>query len=192
MEKMHNIVEKYIESQAKAILKSPYADIKEFCDMLLEARAKGRKIFFAGNGGSAATASHFTNDLVKGLSPGNVKRFKAFSLVDQVSVITALANDYDYSVIFSEQLKNYAEKDDLLVVISGSGNSPNVVKACEYAHEIGMKTAAFTGRDGGKLKSICNLSVIAPVDGMEQIEDIHMLWEHCAICTIRDFIDNEV
>ena len=89
-------------------------------------------------------------------------------------------------------MKNYAEKDDLLVVISGSGNRPNVVKACEYAAGIGMKTAAFTGRDGGRLKSICNLSVIAPADGMEQIEDIHMLWEHCVICTIRDFIDNEV
>ena len=86
----------------------------------------------------------------------------------------------------------YAEKDDLLIVISGSGNSPNVVKACEYAGEIGMKTAALTGRDGGKLKSLCDLSVIAPVEGMEQIEDIHMLWEHCIICTLRNVIDKEV
>ncbi len=192
MKNMHKFIKNYIESQARTMLKSPYADIEKFCGMLLEARENGKRIFFAGNGGSAATASHFTNDLVKGLSPGNVKRFKAFSLVDQVPVITALANDYDYSVIFSEQLKNYAEKDDLLVVISGSGNSANVVKACEYANEIKMKTAAFTGRDGGRLKSICNLSVIAPADGMEQIEDIHMLWEHCTICTIRELINNEV
>jgi D-sedoheptulose 7-phosphate isomerase len=189
---MYKFIENYVEEQAKAILMTPYGDIERFCEMLLDARADGKRIFFAGNGGSAATASHFTNDLVKGLSPGNVKRFKAFSLVDQVPVITALANDYDYSVIFSEQLKNYAEKDDLLIVISGSGNSPNVVKACEYAGEIGMKTAALTGRDGGKLKSLCELSVIAPVEGMEQIEDIHMLWEHCIICTLRNVIDNEV
>lgn len=189
---MHNFIENYIEEQAKTILKTPFSDVEQFCGMLLEARAEGKRIFFAGNGGSAATASHFTNDLVKGLSPGNVKRFKAFSLVDQVPVITALANDYDYSVIFSEQLKNYAEKDDLLIVISGSGNSPNVVKACEYGREIGMKTAAFTGRDGGKLKDLCDLSVVAPHEGMEQIEDIHMLWEHCVICTLRNIIDNEV
>lgn len=192
MNQMNEFIENYIEKQAGAILKTPYAEIEKLCSMLLEARAAGRMIFFAGNGGSAATASHFTNDLVKGLSPGNVKRFKAFSLVDQVPVITALANDYDYSVIFSEQLKNYAGRDDLLVVISGSGNSPNVVKACEYAKETGVKTACLTGRDGGKLKSICDLSVIAPVDGMEQIEDIHMLWEHCVICTLRNIIDNEV
>ena len=189
---MYNTIENYLVSQAKTILKTPYADIEKFCVMLLEARSSKKRIFFAGNGGSAATASHFTNDLVKGLSPGNVNRFKAFSLVDQVSVITALANDYDYSVIFSEQLKNYAEKGDLLVVISGSGNSPNVVKACEYAAEIGMKTAAFTGRDGGKLKTLCDLSIIAPIECMEKIEDIHMLWEHCTICTLREVIDNEV
>ncbi len=189
---MYNFIENYIEEQSRAILRTPYTDIEKFCGMLLDARAAGKRIFFAGNGGSAATASHFTNDLVKGLSPGNVKRFKAFSLVDQVAVITALANDYDYSVIFSEQLKNYAEKEDLLVVISGSGNSPNIVKACEYANEIGMITAGLTGRDGGKLKGLCDLSIIAPVDGMEQIEDIHMLWEHCVICTLRNTIDNEV
>ena len=189
---MYKFIKDYVEGQARAILKSPFGDIEKFCNMLMDARTGGKRIFFAGNGGSAATASHFTNDLVKGLSPGNVKRFKAFSLVDQVPVITALANDYDYSVIFSEQLKNYSEAGDLLIVISGSGNSPNVVKACEYAVEIGMKTVALTGRDGGKLKNICDLSIIAPHDGMEQIEDIHMLWEHCVICTLRNIIDNEV
>lgn len=189
---MYKSIENYLISQAKTILNTPFADIEKFCGMLLEARSSKKSIFFAGNGGSAATASHFTNDLVKGLSPGNVNRFKAFSLVDQVPVITALANDYDYSVIFSEQLKNYADKGDLLVVISGSGNSPNVVKACEYAAEIGMKTAAFTGRDGGKLKSLCDLALIAPIDDMEKIEDIHMLWEHCTICTLREVIGNEV
>ncbi|MBN2557192.1 MAG: SIS domain-containing protein [Clostridia bacterium] len=181
-----------MEEQASAVMKSPFADIEKFCAMLLDARKDGKRIFFAGNGGSAATASHFTNDLVKGLSPGNVKRFRAFSLVDQVPVITALANDYDYSVIFSEQLKNYGEKDDLLIVISGSGNSPNVLKACETAAEMGIKTISMTGRDGGRLRDLCDLSVIAPVHDMERIEDIHMLWEHCIICALRQVIDGEV
>jgi len=189
---MNEFIRNYIEKQSVAIRKSPFDDLEKLCNMLLEARKNGRTIFFAGNGGSAATASHFTNDMVKGLSPGNPRRFRAFSLVDQVPVITALANDYDYSVIFVEQLKNYAEEGDLLVVISGSGNSPNVVKACEYARENGIRTAALTGRDGGKLKGICDLSVIAPVDGMEEIEDIHMLWEHCVICTLKENISSEV
>jgi D-sedoheptulose 7-phosphate isomerase len=189
---MLEFIKSYVEKQSAAIRKTPYEAVEGLCDMLMEARNEDKAIFFAGNGGSAATASHFTNDLVKGLSPGNPKRFRAFSLVDQVPVITALANDYDYSVIFQEQLKNYARPGDLLIVISGSGNSPNVVKACEYAREHGVRTAALTGRDGGRLKELCDLSVIAPVDGMEEIEDIHMLWEHCVICTLREEINNEV
>lgn len=189
---MIEYIKNYIDKQSEVIKKSPHEDIEKFCNMLLDARKEDKMIFFAGNGGSAATASHFTNDMVKGLSPGNPKRFRAFSLVDQVPVITALANDYDYSVIFTEQLKNYAAEGDLLVVISGSGNSPNVVNACEYAKEHEIKTAAFTGRDGGKLKGLCDLPVIAPVDGMEEIEDIHMLWEHCVICTLKEKINNEV
>ena len=189
---MLDFIKNYVEKQSAAIRKTPFGDLEKFCNMILDARKENKSIFFAGNGGSAATASHFTNDLVKGLSPGNPRRFKAFSLVDQVPVITALANDYDYSVIFLEQLKNYAGKGDLLVVISGSGNSPNIVKACEYAREHGIKTAGLTGRDGGRLKDLCDLTVIAPVDGMEEIEDIHMLWEHCVICTLREEISEEV
>lgn len=189
---MIEFIKNYVEKQAAAIRKSPYALLEEFCRELLRARDGEHSIFFAGNGGSAATASHFTNDLVKGLSPGNPRRFRAFSLVDQVPVITALANDYDYSVIFQEQLKNYARKGDLLVVISGSGNSPNIVKACEYAREHGIRTVGLTGRDGGKLRELCDLTVIAPVDGMEEIEDIHMLWEHCVICTLKKEISSEV
>lgn len=189
---MLDYIKNYIEKQSEAIKRTPYEDLEKLCNMFMDAREGDQNIFFAGNGGSAATASHFTNDMVKGLSPGNPRRFRSFSLVDQVPVITALANDYDYSVIFQEQLKNYARKGDLLVVISGSGNSPNVVKACEYAKEHGIKTAVMTGRDGGKLKTICDLSVIAPVDGMEEIEDIHMLWEHCVICALKERISNEV
>ncbi len=189
---MIEFIKNYVEKQSAAIRMTPFADVERFCSMLLEAREGDHAIFFAGNGGSAATASHFTNDLVKGLSPGNPRRFRAFSLVDQVPVITALANDYDYSVIFQEQLKNYAKEGDLLVVISGSGNSPNIIKACEYAAQHGVRTVGLTGRDGGKLKDLCDLSIIAPVDGMEEIEDIHMLWEHCVICTLRNKISSEV
>jgi D-sedoheptulose 7-phosphate isomerase len=188
---MIDYIRDYIERQAAAIVKSPYGKIGELCRMIMEARDKGKRIYFAGNGGSAATASHFTNDLVKGLSPNNNTRFKAFSLVDQVPVITALANDYDYSVIFSEQLENYGEPEDLLVVISGSGNSRNIVNACKTAKKLGMNTAALTGRDGGEVAGICDLPVIAPVNNMERIEDIHMMWEHCVISTLREEIENE-
>lgn len=188
---MINHIRDYIERQAAAIVKSPYGKLEEFCEMLMEARESGSTIYFAGNGGSAATASIFVKDLVKGLSPNNKKRFRAFSLSDQLSVITSIANDYDYSIIFAEQLKNHGNPGDLLVVLSGSGNDPNIVKACETAKEKEMKIAAFTGRDGGEIAKMCDLVVIAPVNNLHRIDDIHMLWENCVITTLREEIDKE-
>jgi len=188
---MKNFLQKYIDGQVKVLKKTNSESLAKVCEMLLEARKNNSSIFFAGNGGSAATASHFTNDMVKGLSMDNKKRFKCFSLVDQVPVITAIANDYSYDDIFMEQLKNYGSKDDILFVISGSGNSKNIIKGINYAKSIGMKVIGFTGRDGGKMKDMCNLTVIASTWGMEEIEDMHMIWEHSIICTLKNQIEKE-
>ena len=189
---MKQFLQKYIEGQTKVLKQTNSELLSQVCKMLLEARENSCSIFFAGNGGSAATASHFTNDMVKGLSIKNQKRFKCFSLVDQVPVITAIANDYSYDDIFVEQLKNYGSKDDILFVISGSGNSKNIIKGIKYAKSIGMKIIGFTGRDGGKMKEICDLTVIAATWGMEEIEDMHMIWEHSIICTLKNQIEKEI
>src|SRR3954452_7276844 len=122
-------------------------------DLLKEARDKQRHVFTCGNGGSASTASHFVTDMVKGASYNRDARFRIMALTDSLPTITAYSNDVSYDCIFTEQLKNFAEPNDIFIAISGSGNSPNVVSAMEYANSAGCETIALTGRDGGKLGS---------------------------------------
>jgi D-sedoheptulose 7-phosphate isomerase len=143
-----------------------------------EARDTGRHIFVCGNGGSASTASHFACDMVKGASYDRASRFRIMALTDQLPTITAYANDVGYDVIFVEQLKNFVQPGDLFMAISGSGNSPNVVRAMEYATSAGCKTIALTGRDGGKLGPLAQLDVRVPVPHMGRIEDAHMIICH--------------
>jgi D-sedoheptulose 7-phosphate isomerase len=155
-------LKQYILTDAETLKRSPFAELERAAELLLAARAGGKWIFAAGNGGSAATASHFANDFVKGLSVEGKPRFKAMALNDGVPIVTALANDYDYSLCYEEQLKNYGSAGDVLVVYSGSGNSPNVVKAAGFAKSIGMHVIGFTGRDGGRLAAFCTVNCIAP------------------------------
>ena len=143
-----------------------------------EARAGSRQIFVCGNGGSASTASHFTCDMVKGASYNRDTRFRILSLTDSLPTLTAYSNDVSYEHIFVEQLKNFARPGDLVMCISGSGNSPNVVRAMEYANSIGCKTIALTGRDGGKLGPLAQLNIQVPVPHMGRIEDAHMVVCH--------------
>lgn len=182
---------RYMMRDADTLMKSPYDDLVSAAVMLMKARSEGRWIFAAGNGGSAATASHFANDFVKGLSVEGKSRFKVVALNDSVPILTALANDYEYSVCYQEQLKNFGSAGDLLVVFSGSGNSPNVVKAARYAREMGMMVIGFTGRDGGAVAGFCNVNCTAPTDCMEEIEDVHMVWEHALVTAIREKILEE-
>jgi len=154
--------------------------IVRFADLLDGARRKGKQIFFIGNGGSAATASHFANDLGKGASVKGQLPFKAFSLTDNIALITALANDEGYERIFVAQLENILNEGDLVVGISASGNSPNVVKALEYAASRGAITVALTGFSGGRLKEIAQFSVHSetPKGEYGPVEDIHMILDH--------------
>ncbi len=181
----------YSEESCRTLLRSPFDRLAEAAGILLEARAAGRWIFSAGNGGSAATASHFANDFVKGLSMEGRRRFKVMALNDGIPILTALANDYDYARCFEEQLKNYGSSGDVLVVYSGSGNSPNVVRAAEYARSIGMKVVSFGGRDGGRMRALSDVSCVAATDSMESIEDMHMVWEHALIVALRGVIAAE-
>jgi len=143
-----------------------------------DARSQGRTIFVCGNGGSASTASHFACDMVKGASYNREPRFRIMALTDSLPTMTAYSNDVSYDCVFCEQLKNFAQPGDLVMAISGSGNSPNVLSATEYANSIGCKTIALTGRDGGKLGSMANLNIQVPVPHMGRIEDAHMIVCH--------------
>ena len=143
-----------------------------------EARAQSRHIFVCGNGGSASTASHFACDVVKGASFNRAQRFRIMALTDSLPTLTAYSNDVGYDCVFAEQLKNFAQAGDLVMAISGSGNSPNVLCAIEYANSIGCKTIALTGRDGGKLGAMAQLNLQVPVPHMGRIEDAHMIICH--------------
>ncbi len=143
-----------------------------------QARAADRHIFVAGNGGSASTASHFVCDMVKGASYQRSRRFRILALTDNLPTLTAYSNDVSYDAVFVEPLRNFAHAGDLVMAISGSGNSPNVVRAVEYANSAGCRTIALTGRDGGKLGQLAQLNIQVPVPHMGRIEDAHMIVCH--------------
>ena len=153
--------------------------IASFTKVLLEARDRGARIFFIGNGGSAATASHFANDLSIGTRSWQ-KPFQAISLTDNVPILTAIANDYSYDDVFLNQLKAQMRSGDVLVAISVSGQSPNVLRAVEYANRYGAVTVSLTGFDGGRLKSLCKVSLHAETHQGEYgpVEDIHLILNH--------------
>src|SRR3954470_24122736 len=146
--------------------------------MLAAARDEGRRIFVCGNGGSASTASHFACDMVKGASFGRDQRFRIMALTDSLPTITAYSNDVSYDCVFAEQLKNFAQPGDVVMAISGSGNSPNVLRAMEYGRSIGCRTIALTGRDGGKLAPLADVNIQARIPHMGRIEDVHMIVAH--------------
>jgi D-sedoheptulose 7-phosphate isomerase len=140
---------------------------------------QGQNIMYLfGNGGSAATASHVTGDFLKGISFQLDKRFKSICLNDNLAGVSAISNDLTYEEVFIEQLKTFLTKEDLVIGISGSGNSMNVIKALEYAQSTGAQTIAFTGYKGGKVKDIADLVVHVPINDMEIVEDIHIMIFH--------------
>jgi D-sedoheptulose 7-phosphate isomerase len=170
--------ELYKSELLQAIDTIDIAKVNQAIEWFREARAAGRRIFVCGNGGSASTASHFACDVVKGASYDRDSRFRIMALTDQLPTITAYANDVGYEVVFAEQLKNFAEPGDLFMALSGSGNSPNVLRAMECANSIGCRTIALTGRDGGKLGPMAQLNIQVPVRHMGRIEDAHMIVCH--------------
>ena len=171
--------EKYLNNVIETLKNLDMDKMVQFANLLIETYEKEKTVFLFGNGGSAATASHLCGDMVKGLSYGMEKRFKAICLSDNTSSLMAIANDISYEDVFVEQLKNFVKKDDLVIGISGSGNSMNVVKAMEYANKIGANTVALCGYDGGKIKKIAHIAIHADINDMEVSEDIHVVVAHC-------------
>lgn len=170
-------LENFKQETAAVVEKISEADIASVIEVLDQARREHKQIFVIGNGGSAATATHFANDLGKGAA--NLQpRFRVLSLTDNVAWLTALANDLDYSRIFVEQLKNYAQPGDLLVAFSGSGNSPNVVSAVEWANGNGCVTIGLTGRPGGRLAQLSRVKLQIESSHMAHIEEGHFVIQH--------------
>lgn len=156
------------------------AAVEAFIRLLLAARMSGNTVFFIGNGGSAATASHFANDISIGTRTGDDKPFRAVSLTDNVAVMTALANDEGYDRMFVDQLRVHLREGDSLVAISASGNSPNLIEAVDYARTRGATVVGLTGFDGGKLRERSDISLHVPTAKGEYgpVEDVHMIFDH--------------
>ncbi len=184
-------IKQYLHAVNETLSKVDVGTIDAFVSLLLDAYRQERNIYIFGNGGSSATASHFCGDMVKGLSYGMEKRFRAICLNDNLPALMAIANDSSYDDIFVEQLKNFLRKDDLVIGISGSGNSTNVVKALEYANQNGAKSVAICGFKGGKIKDIAHLSIHAEINDMEVSEDIHhLILAHCVKRIISQELKN--
>jgi D-sedoheptulose 7-phosphate isomerase len=170
--------ELYRRDAIRAIESVDLENVNQAIELFREARRQGRHIFVCGNGGSASTASHFVCDILKGASFNRAERFRITALTDSLSTLTAYSNDVSYECVFAEQLKNFAQTGDLVIAISGSGNSPNVLRAVEYGNQIGCSTIALTGRDGGKLGPLATLHIQVPHHHMGRIEDAHMMILH--------------
>ena len=169
----------YIDYLSSVLSNISLTDIEKFVEVLLEARERESSIFFIGNGGSAATASHFANDIAIGTRTYE-KPFRAISLCDNQAVITAIANDDGYEKIFSQQLEVLLKKQDVVVAISASGNSPNLLDAISTAKKMNTITVGISAFDGGKMKEMVDISVHVPTEKGEYgpAEDAHMVLDH--------------
>jgi len=171
-------IEAYIEKYVSVLRSLDVFSINEVMVAIVGAYNADGNIYIFGNGGSAATASHFQNDFNKGLSELLEKKFNFVCLNDNVPTVLAIANDSGYEFVFEHQLIGRLKQNDLVIAISGSGNSENVLRATEYAKQQGIKTIGITGYDGGKLAKMVDISFNVPVDDMQITEDVHMVLDH--------------
>ena len=183
-----SLVNDYITGLKICLDELSQQDVDDIADTIFGAYKKGRRIFILGNGGSASTASHFACDLKIGTAVEGKPRVQATSLTDNVAVITALANDIDYSSIFAEQLAGCLDEGDVVIGISASGNSPNVVKAIEFAKSRGAVTIGCIGFGGGKLKELALKCIILSSEDYGQVEDAHMSLAHIISYLVKEKI----
>ena len=188
---IQQFVKKYLEEIKVAIDSIPLKKIEKIVNMIYITYKKNKCIYVIGNGGSGSTASHFACDLGKGTICEEKKRFKIISLNDNMPIITAFANDCGYDNVFSEQLKNILNREDLVISITGSGNSPNIIKAAELAKKRKAKTIGIMGFTGGILKSILDVGVIISGNNYGQIEDIHLILTHVISRYFQEMIKKE-
>jgi D-sedoheptulose 7-phosphate isomerase len=186
---MRDFIEEYVESINLCLRNIPQDNIEKIADTLLAAYKRQARIFIAGNGGSASTASHFACDLAKttlGSNPMQKEdRFRAIALSDNIALLTAWANDEGYEHVFSEQMKNLAQEGDVLLVISASGNSPNIIKAMEAAGSMKLHTIGLLGFGGGKAKSLAEASIVIESHDYGYVEGAHAVLGHMITSWLR-------
>ena len=187
MSKSGDTINSFLKEQQSCLnqLSNKPDAIEKIIKILIKAREKGNKIYTMGNGGSASTASHFVSDLLKTAITKNDKRFLAISLVDNIPVMLAWANDASYEDVFVEQLKNFFSKGDIIIGFSGSGKSKNVVKAMSFGKKNGAVCIGITGMSGGDFPRLCDVSLVVPSNDMLAIESMHVTLCHCIISAIR-------
>src|SRR5512133_1887830 len=171
------IIDKYLQDIKDTIDQIPVERIDEVISILQEARINHKQIFIMGNGGSASTASHFVCDLAKNTRKKNMPNFRAIGLTDNMAIFSAYGNDEGYENVFSQQLNNLLQAGDVVIAISGSGNSLNVIKAVELANRRGATTVGLTGLTGGRLKNLAKHVIYVPNFRIDQVEDIHLMLE---------------
>ncbi len=187
----HCSLREYMDRLASELQRLDEQALDDLAGAIFSAWDKGTKVFVCGNGGSAATGSHLAQDLAKGviresdLLSGSVRRIRSISLTANMAWLTALANDLGYENIFVQQLANYAEPGDLVIAISGSGNSPNIVRAVEWANAHALVTYGMTGFDGGALNDEQQKGLHVALDDMEMVESIHSCVCHWVVDDVR-------
>lgn len=171
-------IRNYLAKEIEILNKLDINAINAALNLLLETMETGSTVYIFGNGGSSATASHFQNDFNKGVSEHTEKKFNFLCLNDNMATVMAVANDIGFEEVFRFQLRGHLKPGDVIVAISGSGNSQNVINAVEYARGQGNRIIGLTGYNGGKLKQLADISLHAPVYSMQITEDIHMIFDH--------------
>ena len=180
-----NHISDYFQRVADVLPRIPAEPVARIIGILQEAQANERRIFLFGNGGCSANASHIVTDLVKSVVHPDRPRLKAFCLSDNTPMLTAYANDVSYDEVFAGPLAALAEPGDIAFALSGSGNSPNVLRGLEVAAQKGLTRVGLTGRDGGRLAPLCEVAVVVPAESMQIIEDAHLVILHAiflALC----------
>lgn len=183
---MKNQIKAYYKREIATIEAMDFEEIERAVLAIRSAYERGANIYIFGNGGSAATSSHFACDFNKGICGNLEKKFNLICLNDNIPTIMAIANDFSYDDVFSFQLINKLKSDDLVLAISGSGNSKNIIKAVEYAKSIGCKVVGITGYSGGKLYQMADYHMHVPIEDMQITEDIHMSFDHMIYRVLTD------
>lgn len=181
-----NPVNRYIHQLQDTLDRLPVAEIERVIELLYAARLNGQQVFIMGNGGSASTASHFVCDLAKNTRRDGWPHFRVIGLTDNMALFSALANDDGYENVFAHQLENLVRSGDIVIGISTSGNSKNVVNALALAERLGATTIGFTGFDAGQVGEMVDLNVHVPSSCIEQVEDVHLMLEHLIVTVLRE------